>query len=241
NKDRTSPKLWLSILPVLIASVLNFYMGFRSMGGILFITTCYLAFQCIQKHPTRTLNIKRTILICIFGIIAAICALKAYEYSARNGWLGSRELHRIASQANGAYGLLLGGSFEIAISSRVVAQSPWIGQGSWAQDCRYRDLYNELKRAAGYLSGPWESCVIPSHSYLMGAWVETGIFGALVWIAFAVMAVWVLLRIHIRRDRLAPLVIFAALAMLWDIAFSPFAGAARFMLPFAMILLIAHL
>ena len=53
----------------------------------------------------------------------------------------------------GEYGLLLGGRSEFLVSSLAVLESPVIGHGSWAKDCRYASLYVELKREAGYY--PW--------------------------------------------------------------------------------------
>ncbi|HEX7387947.1 MAG TPA: hypothetical protein VF285_11835 [Castellaniella sp.] len=233
---------WIPVACAALASALNFYMGYRSMGGILFISTCYLTLQCLQPRPARqSPGLRRIALLCVFGILAATAALKTYEGLALHGWLGSYEQTRVTDQSDGAYGLLLGGRFEIIVSSQAIAKSPWIGHGSWATDCHYRDLYDQLKHAAGYIGGEWGSCVIPSHSYLMSAWVDAGILGALVWLVFAGLAIRALLSVHVQRDKLTPLVIFGSLWTLWNIAFSPFAGEARFTFPFFLILMLMHL
>lgn len=233
---------WVPVACTALASALNFYMGYRSMAGILFIASCYLILQCLQPRPSRQApGLRRIALLCLFGILAATAALKTYEGLALHGWLGRYEQGRLTNQANGAYGLLLGGRFEIIVSSQAVAKSPWIGHGSWATDCHYRDLYDQLRHAAGYIGGELDSCIIPSHSYLMSSWVDAGILGALVWLFFAGLAIRTLLSVHMEHDKLAPLVIFGALWTLWNIAFSPFAGEARFTFPFFLILMIMHL
>lgn len=233
----------IGTLSLLVASILNFYMGYRSLGGVLFLAACCLSYQGLEKRQMADgwLGIRKSLGIGVLTIVSAWASLSLYTYAAEHSWLGPTEQSRVQAQGNGKYGLLIGGRFEIIVSSIAIEKSPIIGYGSWAKDCDYARLYDKLKEEAGYSSGNWENCVIPSHSYLMGAWIETGIIGALTWLMLALIPLLSLLRVHISRDRLATLVLFASLWMFWNMLFSPFAGAARFTVPFLVIMMLAHL
>jgi O-antigen ligase len=145
-------------------------------------------------------------------------------------------------QTAGEDGLLLGGRSEFLVSSLAVLESPVIGHGSWAKDCRYASLYVELKREAGYIPGAEsETCLIPAHSHFMGAWVQAGVFGAVFWLWVLTLPVRTLARLYATRERLTPLVAFLAFLLLWDIFFSPFGGDRRFMTPFYIVLMMSYL
>lgn len=225
------------------ASFLNIYMGFRSLGGIAFLTSCYLAFQAQRWNKGDPIRVKtrQWVILGTLLVFGAWGVLNLYEYSVRAGWLGEHALQKYEKQEAIGYGLLLGGRSEILVSSRAVLDSPLIGHGSWAKDCRYSTLLVELKQRAGYAGWEQDDCKIPSHSYIMGAWVEAGLIGAVFWIAILSFPIRVLTRLCFTRERLSPIVAFAAFFLIWNIMFSPFAAWARFMMPFYIVLLMSYL
>ena len=235
--------LWPSIVLLFVAA-LNIFMGFRSAGGIAFLAACYLAAQAVRGTRSTATRMRPRQLF-VLGTVAALGAwgfLQLYEYSISAGWLGEEAQQKYAMQAAGKYGLVLGGRSEIMVSGLAVLESPVIGHGSWAKDCRYASLYVELKREAGYFPGEEnEKCLIPAHSHLMGAWVQAGVLGAVFWVWVLTLPVRALTRLYTTRERLTPLVALLAFGLIWDIFFSPFAGERRFMTPFYIVLMMSYL
>lgn len=131
-------------------------------------------------------------------------------------------------QANGTYGLLLGGRSEILISSRAFFDSPLVGHGSWAKDPagRYINEYISVISQLGYEFDPgvYELGLIPAHSYLMGALVWAGIFGGLFWLYLLNKVV----KSFIEFMPYLPYYFYlGVLLFVWNVFFSPFGADAR--------------
>lgn len=242
-KGRRFGRLWPAAVLLLVA-LLNIFMGFRSAGGVAFLTACYLAAQALRgtRSTATRLRPRQLFVLGAFAVLGAWGVLQLYEYSVEAGWLGAKARQKYEMQASGKYGMLLGGRSEILVSSLAVLESPVIGHGSWAKDCRYASLYVELKREAGYFPGEeGEQCLIPAHSHLMGAWVQAGVLGAIFWLWVLTLPVQTLARLYTTRERFTPLVALLAFLLLWDIFFSPFGGDRRFMTPFYIVLMMSYL
>jgi hypothetical protein len=80
--------------------------------------------------------------------------------------------------------------------------------------------------------------LIPTHSYLMGAWVEAGVLGAFVWAWALWLALLVLTKLYRRDGRLVPLIAFAGFALTWNVLFSPYGSFERLIAPFYVLILI---
>lgn len=243
-KGRGFVRLWPAALLLLAVATLNFYMGYRSAGGIAFLATCYLAAQVLWRRRSASgrIRTRQLIMLGIVAVIGAVGALQLYEHSAQSGWLGEDARQKYEMQSSGGYGLLLGGRTEILVSSRAVLESPVIGHGSGAKDCGYAALYAQLKREAGYSPGDADGeCLIPTHSHLMGAWVQAGILGAVFWVWALTLPIRTLTRLYTAPQRLTPLVALLAFLLIWDIFFSPFGAERRFMTPFYIVLMISFL
>jgi hypothetical protein len=80
-----------------------------------------------------------------------------------------------------------------------------------------------------------EEDLIPTHSFLLGAWVEAGLLGAIFWAWVIILPVRVLLRPHSLTDFPIPLIAFIAFLFIWDILFSPFGSMARFVAPYFVV------
>jgi len=139
---------------------------------------------------------------------------------------------------SGAYGLLLGGRTEILVSIQAVMDSPIIGHGSWAKNWDYAEMIDTLRRKFGYASqGVGELGLIPTHSHLMGGWVEAGILGAVFWLWVLFLPVRTLTVLLQTRSRLAPLIVFLAMSLVWDVLFSPYGAERRFVTPYYVIVM----
>ncbi len=138
---------------------------------------------------------------------------------------------RMDTQLNSRYGLIVASRPGIVAAMYAISRRPLTGYGSTGSDPYVTDYYDELA-AAGFgeesyyqilkdkqLEG--ESAALPSHSHLLGAWVEGGVLASLVWFAVLSLAIYVLSRVVLWRRNEAPLFIFISLTTVWDILFSP--------------------
>jgi hypothetical protein len=160
-----------------------------------------------------------------------------YSQLAQHGYLGPAAAKKYAAQDQGQFGVITRGRPEIFISTQAVLDSPVVGHGSWAKDPRYV----QLLRARGFQLSPGlvQQPLIPTHSYIMGAWVDGGILGVPIWLWVFALAVRALFVAYRSNHPLVPLASFASLSLLWDIVFSPYGGSSRLVVPFYVLLLVA--
>ena len=237
NKNRHQ---LLPIFMVGLIGLFNVYMGFRSLGGVCLLTAVYLIAQRrMQQHKRQAIKIRyRTIVM--LGMVLAVgsfLTIQGYEYAARSGMLGNTAKVKYEAET-GEYGLLIGGRTEILVSIRAVMDSPIIGYGSWAKNWHYAEMLNTLRRKFDYASrGISKLGLIPTHSYLMGGWVDAGILGAVFWLWVLFLPVRTLTVLFRTRSRLAPLIVFLAISLIWEVLFSPYGSKARFEVPYYVIVM----
>ena len=146
--------------------------------------------------------------------------------------LSDASAEKFRSQSQGEYGALLGGRSEILISLTAFLDSPLWGHGSWAQDKtgKYVTEYVLLKEDLGYgeenLSHTLDALTyIPSHSYIMTAFVWAGLLGGLFWVYLLIST----LKSFIKFMPQLPYYFYLGFVLLlWDIFFSPFGASERF-------------
>jgi hypothetical protein len=225
--------------------VANLLEGFRSLGGICILAAAYLAFATTHGHTRR-----RGVSPLHFG--AVLCAVTAggflvvegYRASAESGFLGATAQTTASSHADdGALEFISNGRPELSIALIAIEDSPLIGHGSWAKSDRYYQEY--LQQAARMGTAPSESSrrerLIPSHSHLLGSWVESGVFGIGVWVWALLLAAVVLTTAFRAAVPVLPLVVLAALTVGWDVLFSPFGAERRLYMPFYLVVLVVGL
>lgn len=207
---------------------LNFYMGFRSLGLICLLTAAFVLVKQSNLLRLRRMKLSKVTLLILLGGVVIYGITELYEYSASEGWLGNKARDEYLVQSAGDMGILLGGRTEILASAQAVIDSPIIGHGSWAKDPKYVDIMENTLLQHGYeIQGEIESDLIPTHSYIMGAWVESGFVGAIFWIWVLVLAARTLIATYGTNSTLTPLIAFVAFNLLWNIPFSPFGAEAR--------------
>ncbi|MHA1569773.1 MAG: O-antigen ligase family protein, partial [Alphaproteobacteria bacterium] len=136
-------------------------------------------------------------------------------------------------QTETGLGFFLGGRTEILISAIAIKDSPFIGHGSWAKDPYYASLLLQYRPE---LTSVYESGLIPTHSFLFGAWVEAGVVGAIFWLWIWILNARALGRVFTIREPLVPLFGLIGIVMAWDIIFSPYGAERRFIVPFYVVL-----
>ncbi|UCE07545.1 MAG: hypothetical protein JSW07_05790 [bacterium] len=216
------------------------------MAGICFLSGIYIVTQqhfCASVDVSAKPSLKKVAIISLLIIGAGYSFLKFYEYAAENYWLGERARQLVQLQSGG-FGVLLGGRTGIYSAIRAIVDSPLIGHGSWAKNPYYIDVLSDLRRfgyAATSLGRLYEGGWIPSHSYLLGSWVEAGILGAVFWCWVLIVIVKTLCHQHNIRDPLNPLIAYVGFFFVWDIIFSPFGAEGRLTKAFFLVLLMSVL
>src|SRR5208282_2857191 len=77
---------------------------------------------------------------------------------------------------------------------------------------------------------------IPAHSYMLQAWVWSGIVGAVFWAWAFVFTARTFMRIYPAEAPLLPLFSLLAISLLWEILYSPFGEEVRIVFPYFMVL-----
>jgi hypothetical protein len=235
----------LTVAALIIPTALNLYYGFRSLAGECFIAAAYLLIarlKAFRKGAAEASSI-HSLLVCIMLTFAAAGLLRIYSYCAESGLLGYAAWHKYEIQSSGRYGVLIGGRAEFLTGLEAAMESPVVGHGSWAKDWRYSSRQEVVLSDFGYQVGVAapDSWIIPTHSYLVGAWVDAGVIGALFWVWVLSIPVRSLARLDTAETAVAPLIAFFATALIWDILFSPYGADRRFTTPFVVVALMQFL
>lgn len=218
----------LSSVIVLGMGVLNFYLDFRSLGLVCLLTGGFMFAKKPDRLGSKKNKLNKVAILVLLGSVAIYGITAFYGYSVNEGWFGPEVRDKYLMQSSGDMGILLGGRSEILASTQAMIDSPIIGHGSWAKDRKYADMLMYSLSQHGYdIHGIYESDLIPSHSYIMGAWVEAGVLGAVFWFWVLMLTIRALLAIYDANATLVPLIAFVAFNLLWNIPFSPFGAEAR--------------
>jgi hypothetical protein len=233
------------IIAIVTIGLVNVYLGSRSRGGFCLAAGIYVAtIHRLSRKGIQGVRLpKKTILaICASLAIGAAGVFWLYHYAASGGLLGEKARTEYLMESSGQYGLLLGGRVEMLASIPAIYDSPILGHGSWAKDPTYVIAERQALALLGYEDeatisrADIEEGLIPSHSYLFGAWVDAGILGALFWAWAISLILRALIRVYPRSVLLLPLMSYAAFSMLWDIPFSPYGATARIIFPYFIII-----
>jgi hypothetical protein len=94
--------------------------------------------------------------------------------------------------------------------------------GYYAELSASQFLWTESYSGAYYESlNENDSIGLPSHSLLLGAWVDAGFLASIVWFFVLALAFYVLGRATIWNNPNEPLFVFVAITTIWDVLFSP--------------------
>lgn len=227
---------WGQAAATMLLAVTNLAGNSRAVFGLLFTVAAItvlapLLNRLMRGRPLPKALFAVTMVSSIFFYqgVAAI-----YETAASSGILGREAREKYEMQTEGGAGLLLGGRAESLVSTQAIADSPIIGHGSWAKDYSYIALYVEAleKRGVPIIGDPYGGGgLIPSHSFLLGAWVEGGILGGLFWIYILTLCVRSLYSLFHIPSGPRPLVTLVILTLMWDVLFSPFGAQQRVIVP----------
>lgn len=162
---------------------------------------------------------------------AAYAANVSIRYGSKIGLFDESLSQKFEGQAQGDYGVLVGGRPETLVAIQAIRDQPIIGHGSYPVDPKYLQLKQDIQYEHGYTDSdePEDIAdpVIPTHSHLTMAWVESGILGGACWIYLLVLTFRAVLQLGAWRPRFAPLYSYLLIWFLWDILYSPFGSVNR--------------
>lgn len=220
------------------------YMDFRSWGGVLMVSAAFLSIPAILRLiglKPKPLTYSRMAMMGVVLLATGFGALKIYGAAAESGMLGERSRDKYETQsALGDAGILLGGRSESLVTVQAIQDSPLIGHGSWAKDRYYAELRQLMLYRLGFVDRfiEPETDLIPTHSHLLGSWVEAGLGGAFFWVGILALIIAALRRLYASDDPLRPYMVFLMFLFVWDILFSPFGAQRRLTNGFLMVVVL---
>jgi hypothetical protein len=230
----------IAVVAVPVLALVDLLQGARSLFGI----TLAAAALCIyhrfyrSKHKPR-----RAAFVVVALVVGTLASSSAYAHLASSGALGPKQALKYASQSHGRYGAVLGGRPEFAYSFIVLSENPVLGVGSYAQLTTSLDLQaRTLLTSWGYRRGAQRADLsdrVPTHSGLLGSWVEGGLGAAFFWLALAALCLRIL-ALGPRSARLAPLQIYLATGLVWDVMFSPYGADRRLTVAVSLLVLLCR-
>jgi hypothetical protein len=192
-----------------------------------------LSSRSVEKDITLMSAFTReNVLVLSLMAFGAFGVTKTYSLLASAGALGADAQLKYEAQSRGKLGLLIGGRPETLVSIRAAMDSPLVGHGSWAADPKYIEMLSDVSAETGYVSDEGAAqadadYLIPTHSYLMGAWVFSGITGAIFWAYIYYLVILGILKLLVFHPPLSPYIGYWLVSGLWNILFSPFGQGAR--------------
>lgn len=243
--------LTVAIGTLAVLVVVNLLRGDRSEAGICGVAMAVvLLSRLLSRHRTapagryRTAGVRAAILLLGAGA-AGLLLLAGYSTAAQDGLLGADAQAKYFAQYHPGLAIIVGGRGEILVSGQAIADSPFLGHGSWAQDAKYVALAQTV-RSEGYSveyvapDSP-DPQLIPSHSHLFGAWVEAGILGAVFWVYALTLLARGFARMTAALAPMLPLCAYFSVHLIWDILFSPFSGSVRLFDAIGLVIIITVL
>jgi hypothetical protein len=222
-----------AIAILVVCAGTNGFLGARGVAAAAFGAAVLLA---VNTRSRATASFTHNLKILTALALALLVGTNAYVAMASNGWLGEAAQTKITAETSGDLGVIVGGRNLLLAGVERVTESPFLGMGSWATGGDYIASAASVLRDHGYnISQTTLQQADPhtlSHSHLIGAWVEAGLFGGFFWTLVLLRMARRLLSGGWRGEPLSPLILFVGCTLLWDILFSPFAQERRFITPY---------
>ena len=185
-----------------------------------------------KKYSLERKLIPKTPVAVIIIVVMAATLWFFYGLSGRYHIgidVGQRQMTE--TERNPLYGRL-----GIVAGLKAAIDSPVIGHGSWARDIEYVFFLADLRSWIGLKGVMFRSDLIPSHSYLVGAWVEAGIFGLIFWLFVFYQAIKGFFCLILLNPQLIPILALILIGFLWSLWFSPFGAQARIVAAFNIVI-----
>ena len=206
--------LWGS-LALASVGVLHISLDSREIGG-----NCVLAGVLLFARCSSILKIKSLSWVMLgalgsagVGLVYAF-VVSDHEYAQRRLLSNAWRTAALITATNG------------------IAQSPWIGNGSQANNFEFQSHYDSIfaeRTGMRYRGQQTDTSTFSPHSQILQAWFEAGLAGAtfFIYLGWKLLAALKWCVFSRRPDVYSVLFAFCLLRATWHLLFSPFAGLAR--------------
>jgi hypothetical protein len=171
---------------------------------------------------------------------AAYGANQVIKYAVSQHFFNDQIESKFESQSGGQLGVLVGGRPETLVAMQAIIDNPIIGHGSFAVDQKYLQLLQDIQYKYGYSDSDEaedaDVAIIPTHSHLTQAWVESGILGGIFWLYVLGLVGLMFVQLVLRRPTLLPLYSYAMVGFTWDVLYSPMGSTDRLIAAFMILL-----
>ena len=242
-------KHYSSIILTLLFSFWSLFNGSRSTFLIFGFVAVILFFlgkiTDHNKHLKHQKMKKKIIPLFFIFVLSTMGFYKFYEYTASIGVLGEYSQNKYYNQKNSSQlGLLIGRAdfFQCLLG---ISENPIIGYGPYAKDKSNIRLRTAIKYedSAGYkiYSNLYEEeSMVPRHSYILGAWIFSGILAVPYWL-FILYLIFTFLRKHLwYNHKLIAFFLLTCIGLLWNIFFSPLQQRTDLCITVAIIVLVTQ-
>jgi hypothetical protein len=222
----------LSYLVVASLGAAQVALGSRASGaGAVAAVGLSIAYNAVSSGRLRfpRVSLRVAFILGLASVVTMTAIYQAYQFAASNGYLGDRAYAKFTIQSQYKYGLLLGGRPDAVPGVLAIIESPLMGYGSWPLD--EQGFYLKGCELTGTRPSPLFYKVgypkIPSHSHVIGAWVEGGVLASLFWFYVIYVAGRSVVTPLFNEPRLRLWASVAAVALTWHVLFSPISGRLR--------------
>lgn len=214
------------VMAVMIGySLLCFASDTRSTGVIFFLSAVIIYFMNTKAYISR----RR---IAMFSILAAVLFQVCYVFyvnAVMNNEIGGEHSRAQLARLDNPYnplGLLMTGRAETFAAATAITDAPLFGHGSWAIDKTlkyYMILLSFHDEDMNVLKAYEKDRLIPSHSVLMGAWVNAGVGGfvSVVCLFLFLMRMGFYIVRNGQELQLYPVLVLMVIGLIWTFLFSP--------------------
>lgn len=224
-----SNKKFFYYIIIFLIGIYSLYLDSRL--NFLFSLIIILHFILLKIFNSLQINKKNFIFFLFFIYLTLFLVFQFYEFLFNNNYLPNSLYERQLSQS-GSFGLFIGGRSEIIASIKAIIDKPFLGHGSWANNCDYVNYLSDFLFMNFYNKFiDLDNCLIPTHSFIFGAWVYSGIFGFIFFIYLTFIIIKQYFKILSQPNNYTILNIYLICVVLWDLLFSPMSGYSVLIIP----------
>jgi hypothetical protein len=210
--------------PIFFLIILAFFSLYFETRYLFIVNLISALFIYLSNQQNKYTIFKFTLKHIFYIIIFTALSIYIFQYLLKSDMLPKILYGKTISQ-QGNYGLLLGGRSDLIGGLKAIADSPFIGHGSWAKDCFYTDYINNFLLINEYgKTFTDKNCLIPGHSIILEAWIYSGFMGLIFWIYIFVILIKRIKFNFVHTSKFYLILIFLNTIVIWDFFLSPYGG-----------------
>lgn len=218
---------------LMLMGVLHLFLLARGLALVCFVAgLASLGAQFFGKRVPSQFRPRSLAIALVAIIMSAIIVSEGARWATKEHLFPTEVQAKMELQVNNPYGLAAAARPDTYAAIQGVMISPWLGFGSTNADPEVMAIYRDINAhvyegQTGYFEAlkrekakTWELGT-PSHSHLLGAWVDAGAFAAGSWIVLFGFALYILWRSLKWRNAHSPLFILISMLAMQDTLISP--------------------